>query len=101
MTVPSGVGKHLVERLALTEDGRHLKYDVELSDPEWFTAPVMLFRALRLPSGTRTIGLAVRCGSSAPFPRRTLEFAAGVGSDFSVRLADTATQFLAQSKSRR
>ena len=41
MTVPSGAGKHLVERLALTEDGRHLKYDVELSDPEWFTAPVM------------------------------------------------------------
>ena len=41
MTVPSGVGKHLVERLSLTEDGRHLKYDVELSDPEWFTAPVM------------------------------------------------------------
>jgi hypothetical protein len=41
MTVPSGGGKHLVERIALTEDGRHLKYDVELSDPEWFTAPVM------------------------------------------------------------
>jgi hypothetical protein len=40
LTVPSGVGKHLVERLALTEDGRHLRYDVELSDPEWFTAPV-------------------------------------------------------------
>jgi len=40
MTIPSGVGKHLVERLALTEDGRHLKYDVELSDPEWFTAPI-------------------------------------------------------------
>ncbi len=41
MTVPSGVGKHLVERLTLTEDGHHLKYDVELSDAEWFTAPVM------------------------------------------------------------
>jgi len=40
MTVPSGAGKHLVERLTLTEDHRHLKYDVELSDPEWFTAPV-------------------------------------------------------------
>ena len=40
MTVPSGAGKHLVERLALTEDGHHLKYDVELSDPEWLTAPV-------------------------------------------------------------
>jgi hypothetical protein len=41
MTVPSGAGKQLVERLALTEDGRHLKYDVELRDPEWFTAPVI------------------------------------------------------------
>jgi hypothetical protein len=40
MTVPSGAGKHLVERLTLTEDRRHLKYDVELSDPEWFTAQV-------------------------------------------------------------
>lgn len=40
MTVPSGAGKHLVERLTLTEDRRHLKYDVELTDPEWLTAPV-------------------------------------------------------------
>jgi hypothetical protein len=40
MTVPSGAGKHLVERLTLTDDRRHLKYDVDLTDPEWLTAPV-------------------------------------------------------------
>jgi uncharacterized protein DUF6152 len=40
LTVPSGASKRLVERLTLTEDGRHLKYDIELSDPEWLAEPV-------------------------------------------------------------
>jgi hypothetical protein len=40
MFVPSGAGKHLVERLTLTDERRHLRYDVELSDPEWLEQPV-------------------------------------------------------------
>lgn len=38
--LPSGLRKHLVERFSLTEDRRHLKYEFELEDPDWFTAPV-------------------------------------------------------------
>ena len=37
--VPSGPNKHLIERLTLTEDRRHLKYDVTLEDPAALTAP--------------------------------------------------------------
>jgi hypothetical protein len=35
MFIPSGVGKHLIERLTLTADRRHLRYEIELQDPEW------------------------------------------------------------------
>ena len=37
--VPSGPDKHLIERLTLTEDRRHLKYDVTIEDPAGLTAP--------------------------------------------------------------
>ena len=40
MFIPSGVGKHLLERLTLIEDRRHLRYEVELRDPEWLEHPV-------------------------------------------------------------
>ena len=54
--VASSPGKHLVERLALTEDRRHLRYDVTLEDPAVLTAPATLsvlwdYRPDLAPSG--------------------------------------------------
>ena len=38
--IPSGVGKHLVERLALSDDGKRIEYEFELEDPEYLTDAV-------------------------------------------------------------
>src|SRR5262249_52184357 len=38
--LPSGAGKHLVERLTLDADGTTLAYHFELADPEFLAAPV-------------------------------------------------------------
>lgn len=38
--VPSGSGKHLVERLSLSEDGTQIIYRYEVDDPEYLTATV-------------------------------------------------------------
>jgi hypothetical protein len=38
--LPSGFRKHLVERLALAADGRHLNYEITAEDPEYLTAPI-------------------------------------------------------------
>lgn len=40
--VPSGAGKHLIERFALSEDRRHLNYDVTMEDPEYLVGSVTL-----------------------------------------------------------
>jgi hypothetical protein len=37
--VPSGVGKHLVERLTLTEDRLQVRYEVTVEDPEYLARP--------------------------------------------------------------
>ncbi len=37
--VPSGLGKHLVERLTLTEDRLGLQYELTVEDPEYLSAP--------------------------------------------------------------
>ncbi len=37
--VPSGTGKHLVERLTLTEDRLGLQYELTVEDPEYLSAP--------------------------------------------------------------
>jgi hypothetical protein len=37
--VPSGSGKHLIERLTLTADRLHLRYELTVEDPEYLTAP--------------------------------------------------------------
>jgi hypothetical protein len=39
--VPSGAQKHLVERLALSEDGLRVVYHFELSDPEFLAKPIV------------------------------------------------------------
>ena len=54
--VTSGPNKHLVERFTLTEDRRHLRYDVTLEDPAGLTAPASLsvqwdYRPELAPSG--------------------------------------------------
>ena len=54
--VRSGPDKHLVERFALAEDRRHLRYDVTLEDPSALTAPASLsvqweYRPDLAPSG--------------------------------------------------
>ena len=38
--VPSGFGKHLTERLSLSEDGTRMNYSFSLEDPEFLTAAV-------------------------------------------------------------
>jgi hypothetical protein len=38
--VPSGPNKHMVERLALTADRRHLRYEFTLEDPDYLAEPV-------------------------------------------------------------
>jgi len=38
--LPSGAGKHLVERFALDADGRHLDYKIMAEDPEYLTKPI-------------------------------------------------------------
>lgn len=38
--IPSGAQKHIVERYALSEDGRTLSIDYVLEDPEYLAAPV-------------------------------------------------------------
>jgi hypothetical protein len=40
MSLPSGPGKHLVERFTLSDDRKHLRYDTVLEDPEYLAAPV-------------------------------------------------------------
>ena len=39
IAVPSGPSKHLVERLTLAADRRHLRYDLTIEDPAGLTAP--------------------------------------------------------------
>ena len=38
--IPSGEGKHLVERFSLDDDRRHLDYEVVLEDPQYLGEPV-------------------------------------------------------------
>jgi len=38
--IPSGVRKHLVERLTLNNDGKRIEYEFELEDPEYLTEAV-------------------------------------------------------------
>jgi hypothetical protein len=37
--IPSGAGKHLIERLTLTADRLQLRYELTVEDPEYLTAP--------------------------------------------------------------
>jgi hypothetical protein len=38
--IPSGAGKHLIERLTLAADRLQLRYELTLEDPEYLAAPV-------------------------------------------------------------
>jgi hypothetical protein len=38
--VPSGTGKHLIERLTPAADGRSLKYHFEMTDPEYYAGAI-------------------------------------------------------------
>lgn len=40
--IPSGAGKHTVERLTLTADRLHLRYQVTIEDPQYLAAPATL-----------------------------------------------------------
>jgi hypothetical protein len=40
--IPAGAGKHTVERLTLTPDHLHLRYQVTMEDPEYLAAPATL-----------------------------------------------------------
>ena len=41
VSVPSSAGKHVVERLSLTEDRTRLRYEVTVEDPVYLTGPAM------------------------------------------------------------
>ncbi|HEU4617251.1 MAG TPA: DUF6152 family protein [Gammaproteobacteria bacterium] len=41
--LPSGPRKHLVERLSLTQDARHINYKVALEDPDYLEKPVEFY----------------------------------------------------------
>ena len=65
LRVPSGPGKHLVEKLSLTEDRRHLRYESTLEDPAGLTAPAQLssvwdYRPDLTPSGVACDPAAAR-----------------------------------------
>lgn len=38
--LPSGLGKHMVERLSLSPNRRHLNYEIMVEDPEYLTEPI-------------------------------------------------------------
>jgi len=40
--VPSSPGKHMLERLALTEDRRQLRYELEVADPVYLAEPFVV-----------------------------------------------------------
>ncbi|HUL82413.1 MAG TPA: DUF6152 family protein [Gammaproteobacteria bacterium] len=40
LSVPSGPGKHVVERFTLSDDRKRLQYDVVVEDPDYLAAPV-------------------------------------------------------------
>lgn len=40
--IPSGPGKHTVERLTLTDDKRQLRYELTVEDPDYLQAPATL-----------------------------------------------------------
>ena len=42
IAVPSGPSKHLVERLALAPDRRHLRYDMTIEDPAGLAGPASI-----------------------------------------------------------
>lgn len=42
MNVPSGAGKHTVERLTLTPDKLRLRYEITIEDPTYLSAPATL-----------------------------------------------------------
>jgi hypothetical protein len=39
-SLPSGPRKHLVERFALTEDRKRLRYETLVEDPDYLAAPI-------------------------------------------------------------
>lgn len=41
-SVPSSAGKHTVERLTLTEDGKRLRYELTIEDPVYLSEPASL-----------------------------------------------------------
>ncbi|MGV3590819.1 MAG: DUF6152 family protein [Gammaproteobacteria bacterium] len=41
-SVPSSAGKHTVERLTLTDDGKRLRYELTIEDPVYLTEPASL-----------------------------------------------------------
>jgi hypothetical protein len=42
LNIPSGAGKHTVERLTLTEDRLRLRYEVTIEDPMYLSGPASL-----------------------------------------------------------
>lgn len=56
--LPSGAGKHTVERFSLADDGRHMNYQVMLEDPEYLVEPVSYSSQLEYRPDLKPTGLA-------------------------------------------
>jgi hypothetical protein len=56
--LPSGAGKHTVERFSLAEDGAHMNYAVWLEDPEYLLEPVRYRSQLEYRPDLAPTGLA-------------------------------------------
>jgi Family of unknown function (DUF6152) len=56
--LPSGPRKHLVERFKVSDDRKHLDYDVVLEDPDYLTAPVTYHSQWNYRPDLKATGLA-------------------------------------------
>lgn len=56
--VPSGTGKHTIERFSLSDDGRYMNYEVVVEDPEYLLEPIRHSSQLEYRPDLEPTGLA-------------------------------------------
>jgi hypothetical protein len=65
--LPSGAGKHLVERLELNEDGSRLTYAFEVEDPQYLAEPIVGEQEWAYRPDLEYVGLPCDAGSASRF----------------------------------
>jgi len=56
--LPSGTRKHTIERFSLVDDGRHMRYEIMLEDPEYLVDPIIFSSELEYRPDLEPTGLA-------------------------------------------